>query len=52
MRALPQEACEETVEDANSKCQNAGSFRLGLGIVYEAVFLVSWPRPLRRRSCA
>ena len=52
VRASQQEAREETVEDANSKCINAGSFRLGLSIVYEAVFLVSWPRFLRRRSCA
>ena len=53
MRESLQEAREETVEDVKSdKCPNAGSFRLGLSIMYEAVFLVSWSRPLRRRHCA
>ena len=52
VRESPQEARKETVEDVKSdKCPNAGSFRLGLSIMYEAVFLVSWSRPFCRRYC-
>jgi hypothetical protein len=42
VRESPQEAREETVKDVKSdKFPNAGSFRLGLSVMYEAVFLVS-----------